>query len=182
MPTPPAFVRPHYFFGRLLTAADYQAEQDYHRGKQQLQNRLLFGTGVVAGLRVSIVHGQLTVSPGLAYDCQGHELLLKEEHREPMAKDVSARYVTVRYRERAVGLVPVPGLPQAAEEAEPQASCIEETVEICVTRSLVHLPHTTVAARVAGCESPHGVCLARIHWQGQRWSVRPRARRIHVPR
>jgi hypothetical protein len=166
--------------GRLLTAADYQAEQDYHRHKQQLQNRILFGTGVVAGLRVSIAHDELTVSPGLAYDCQGHELLLREEHREPVVKDGSPRYVTLRYQERATGWVPVPALAHAAEDAEPQAAYTEETVELCVTRSFVHLPHREVSARVAGCESPHGVCLAKIHWQGRRWSVRPLARRIHL--
>lgn len=184
MPTPPAFVRPNYFFGRLLTADDYQAEQAYHRRKQQLQNRILFGTGVVAGLRVSIAHGQLTVSPGLAYDCQGHELLLKEAHREPIAQDTAVRFVTISYQERALGLVPVPvpDLPDPAEAAEPRADYTEETVAIAVTRRFVHLPHTEVLARVAGCESPHEVCLARVHWQGQRWAVRAMARRIPVQR
>lgn len=46
------FVRLNYFYGQMLGAADFQAEQAYFREKLKLHNRCLHGYGVVCGLRV----------------------------------------------------------------------------------------------------------------------------------
>ncbi len=176
MSPPPRFVRPNYVDGQMLTAADYRAEQDYHRGKARLQNRLLFGIGVVAGLRVSVSNGELTVSPGLAYDCQGNELLLTEVHRSPIPEDLSLHFVTLRHSERAVEWQPVLDPVAPIDEAPAVATLVEEIVEVSLDRALAHLPHRDPLSRVFGCEAPHAVCLALIHWNGKRWSVRPSAR------
>ena len=65
--------RNNFFAGRLLTAEDFQAEQQYLREKQRLHNRFLLGFGVVAGLEVSIDRSAksetvVRVAPGLAID------------------------------------------------------------------------------------------------------------------
>src|SRR5713226_2023857 len=45
--------RIHYFYGQLLSADDFQKEQDYWRRKSQLHNRFELGQGVVCGLGVT---------------------------------------------------------------------------------------------------------------------------------
>lgn len=180
MPTTPRFIRPNYFDARLLTAADYQAEQDYHRRKSLLQNRILFGIGVVTGLRVSISKDQLTVSPGLAYDCQGNELLLTKVHHETIINYKSHQFVTIEYREKSLEMTPMLDRLDSMEEAEPRAAYTLETVDVSVTRSLTQIEHKDMLARALGCDTPHPVCLARISWQGRGWSVLPMARRINI--
>ena len=49
------FERNRYFYGKLLTVRDFMAEQTYLADKRRLTNRLLFGSGVVAGLQVVAV-------------------------------------------------------------------------------------------------------------------------------
>ncbi len=71
--------RVHYFSGQLLSPEDLQAEQDYHREMRYLHNRLL-GQGVVSGLDVTAGDGStVIVSPGLAIDGYGRELVLPDE-------------------------------------------------------------------------------------------------------
>ena len=48
----PEFRRLRYLYGQMLGAADFQAEQSYHRDKLSLHNRCLHGYGVVCGLLV----------------------------------------------------------------------------------------------------------------------------------
>jgi hypothetical protein len=67
--------RVSFFEGQLLTAADLAAEQDYHRQMRYLHNRL-HGYGVASGLDVAASRGRVTVSPGLAVDGLGRELVL----------------------------------------------------------------------------------------------------------
>ncbi|HLK05675.1 MAG TPA: hypothetical protein VKT53_14650 [Candidatus Acidoferrum sp.] len=49
------FLRLKYFYGQMLTASDFQTEQDFFREKLKLHNRCLHGYGVVCGLRVEPV-------------------------------------------------------------------------------------------------------------------------------
>lgn len=51
----PEFERLNYFFGQMLSAADFRTEQSYFREKLKLHNRCLHGYGVVCGLEVAAV-------------------------------------------------------------------------------------------------------------------------------
>lgn len=51
----PEFERLNYFYGQMLGAHDFQAEQAYFREKLKLHNRCLHGYGVVCGLEVEAV-------------------------------------------------------------------------------------------------------------------------------
>lgn len=51
-PDVPEFRRLRYLYGQMLGAADFQAEQSYHRDKLRLHNRCLHGYGVVCGMLV----------------------------------------------------------------------------------------------------------------------------------
>jgi hypothetical protein len=68
--------RVHFFAGQSLTADDLATEQEYHRGMRYLHNRL-HGYGTVSGLDVSVTSGGLLeVSPGLAIDQLGREIVV----------------------------------------------------------------------------------------------------------
>src|SRR6516165_9465892 len=49
------FRRLNYFYGQMLSAQDFQIEQDYFREKMKLHNRCLHGYGTVCGLLVESV-------------------------------------------------------------------------------------------------------------------------------
>lgn len=72
--SPPARVR--FFEGRLLNAADFQQEQQYHNRKRWLHNLLAFGPGAVAGLKVTHDGPAVSVSPGIAIDPLGREIVV----------------------------------------------------------------------------------------------------------
>lgn len=94
------FQRLRYFHGQMLTARDFQREQDYFREKLKLRMRCLLGYGVVCGLFVEPVDDNKTaddktadaeddktgqdqqprakvrITSGLGVDCDGNELLV----------------------------------------------------------------------------------------------------------
>src|SRR5665647_3680549 len=77
----PLFKRNNYFFGKILTLADFQAEQNYFINKQRLINRTLFGMGVVSGLEVTADKsaGIIHLSEGFALDGHGREIVLPKQ-------------------------------------------------------------------------------------------------------
>jgi hypothetical protein len=112
--------RNRYFFGRLLTAEDLAQEQAYLATKRRLANRLLHGWGVVAGLDVTVTdRSSVTVSPGVALDGWGREIVVVTATTEPIPADAGAGplEVVVCYAEEEGEPVPVPGPDDAAAEA-----------------------------------------------------------------
>lgn len=90
MPAIPASVlrtptRPSFFDGQLLTAEDLRREQVYQDQRRQLLNLATVGAGVVTGLEVSADPDGtgITVSPGLAIDGLGREIILPADTRVP---------------------------------------------------------------------------------------------------
>ncbi|WP_419694223.1 hypothetical protein ACN2CC_26455 [Mesorhizobium muleiense] len=59
----PEFERLNYFYGQMLGAADFRAEQSYFREKLKLHNRCLHGYGVVCGLEVTAVPEETCCEP-----------------------------------------------------------------------------------------------------------------------
>ena len=124
-------VRPRFVAGQLLSAADLEQEQDYQRARHRRHNRLLHGTGVVHGFDVSIEAGDkggkavVAVSPGLAIDPYGEELVLCERTTSRLSPRATAGYVTVRLSERATDATP-----------DGEATRIEESAEVVVTKDV----------------------------------------------
>jgi hypothetical protein len=88
-PTPPYFDRLNYFYGQMLGANDFKAEQDYFREKIKLHNRCLHGYGTVCGLLVVPADAhvgcvpdpekpEVVILPGLALDAEGNELVVRD--------------------------------------------------------------------------------------------------------
>ncbi|MEM9218137.1 MAG: hypothetical protein AAGD25_27820 [Cyanobacteria bacterium P01_F01_bin.150] len=71
--------RPNYFNSQFLQEQDFKAEQLYHRDMRYRHNRGLHFWGVVEGLEVKKEgNREISISPGMAIDKDGHELILLE--------------------------------------------------------------------------------------------------------
>jgi len=71
------FQRNRYYSGKLLTSADFQAEQDYFNNKNRFMNQLMYGSGIVCGLGVvSLDDLSVLVENGVAIDGLGREIIL----------------------------------------------------------------------------------------------------------
>ncbi len=103
--------RVNFFNGMMLTAADLAVEQEYHRGMRYLHNRL-HGYGTVSGLEVTVSRGRVVVSPGLAIDACGREIVVAHPlslRLEPRGKAQGwVRDLVIEWRESADSPVPSP--------------------------------------------------------------------------
>ena len=71
------FERNRYFYGKMLTARDFETEQKYFNDKRRLINRSVLGAGIVCGLGVNAGDDtSLTVESGLALDYLGREIAI----------------------------------------------------------------------------------------------------------
>lgn len=70
------FVRNRYFYGKLLDVHHFELEQDYLNGKRWLINRTVCGYGVICGLDVQCDAKGVRVTPGIAIDRGGHEIVV----------------------------------------------------------------------------------------------------------
>jgi len=73
---PPAPQRVFYSTGRMLGVEDFQADQDYHRGRLAKVLVQLYGTGTISGLLVQTAKNadqqlEVQVTPGIAIDRAG---------------------------------------------------------------------------------------------------------------
>ena len=113
------FKRNNYFFGKIVTPADFQAEQNYFVNKQRLINRMIFGMGVVSGLEVTADKsaGIIRLSEGLALDGYGREIVLQilmvcNINQKYTPKEVGKTrdlFVWIRYAESLTDPIPTVG-------------------------------------------------------------------------
>ena len=161
--------RVNYFNGQLLSTADFQAEQEYHRAKQRLHNRVLHGAGVVEGLKVSVGKGggagSVVVTPGSALDPAGELISLCEAGSLSLQSTAAAALVYLRYTECPADAVPVAGNnPDTAS----QPSRIKEGCELVLVDEA---SPTANRARRAAATAPIGVALARLVRTRTGWRV-----------
>jgi hypothetical protein len=121
--------RVRYFAGQLLTAADFQDEQQYLIRKRRRHNQALHGRGVVSGLDVRVsLDGStpaVVVEPGLALDRNGREIELSVPVTLALSKSDYSLYIIAEYAERDTDPVPLPG-----DTNETTASRVEEGASI----------------------------------------------------
>ncbi len=81
------FERNRYYVGKLLTSADFQAEQAYINHKRCFLNEMMFGSGIVCGLSVySLDDLSIMVDSGVAVDGRGREIVMEN----PAVRKLSA--------------------------------------------------------------------------------------------
>jgi hypothetical protein len=102
--------RLNYFNGQRLEASDLKLEQQYHIRVRRWLNKSLYTTGIAQGLDVAPDLGNplnVIVSPGLALDSAGHEIILLDQVSIPAIGTPSAtpgivdgNYLTIQYNEQ----------------------------------------------------------------------------------
>jgi hypothetical protein len=163
--------RIRYFTGQLLSAGDFEDEQEYLLARLRRHNRFLHGWGVVAGLTVGLADGNaVVIQPGLAIDCAGNELVLESEARISIAVDCERQYAVLRYVE--VGTDEVPN-----SHGQPGFSRTEETACAELQPSNPSTGHRGMGPGSPGCGQAHSVLLATISRRHGRWRVVSRRKR-----
>jgi len=136
------FKRARYFHGMLLSDRDFREEQNYHREKHKLANKMLHGWGIVCGLGLEWEKGKkwITVTPGMALDCHGNEIVVcdpvkldletllcpprpaapSDDPCRKVEEGSKTYYLTIGYEERMIDPVSV---------YAPGGGCEEETCE-----------------------------------------------------
>jgi hypothetical protein len=146
--------RPRYFAGQLISPADLQLEQDYHREKQRRHNRALHGAGIVAGLEVSVEasadapDGRIRVAPGYAFDPCGEEIALVRGAEVALPQAGEPIFVSLRRQD-------VPCAPVPSPSGEPVFSRVEETCVVALVDSVAE----------------PAIALARLLRSEGRWTV-----------
>ncbi len=119
-----AFVRNHFYTGKMMGAAEFITETHYHAERMRHHNVRLHGWGVVCGLKVHQHPSPdcrtrfVVVEPGSALDCCGHEILVPAAEIvevaafpqvQELARDdlVHTLQLCVRWRECPTEQVPV---------------------------------------------------------------------------
>src|SRR4051794_4287691 len=91
--------RVRFFNGKLLTTEDLAAEQEYHLTKQRVRNLRLLGRAVVTGLHVSTEAAGIRLSPGLAIDRHGRDVIVQESVLAPFPPALLRALLTISYKE-----------------------------------------------------------------------------------
>jgi hypothetical protein len=94
--------RLNYYNSQFLKENDFNDEQLYHNQMRRFHNRALHTWGIVQGLEVAQVSdtASVTVSPGIAIDRLGQEIVLPETSDKKILDAFAAGakvYVTIRY-------------------------------------------------------------------------------------
>jgi hypothetical protein len=129
--------RNRYFYGKLLDELHLTMEQDYLNGKRWMLNRLSLGTGVLSGLDVTPDGKLVSLSPGVAIDAYGREIIVPAKvsidpskisavcdtvrDRDPATE--SQVYVLLCYRECKADFEPV-----LVTDCQPQEQCEASTI------------------------------------------------------
>lgn len=168
--------RNRFFSGKLLTAEDLELEQEYFREKLKRHNRYLHGFGVVFGLEVSKSGRDVAISPGLAIDCQGNEIVIPKplEQALPSPDLDSTLFLSISYIEKQTD--PVPAVVPSCSEME--NSRIEESAAAVFVKGNANKGHRRFKGRWRACGKSHGLTIARLRFSSGQWRI---DRRHHPP-
>jgi hypothetical protein len=157
--------RVRYFAGQLLSTDELRGEQDYFREKSKQHNRVMHGSGVVSGLSVTIENAELHISPGLALDCEGNEIVVDTEQSVALPPAATGpRYLSLRYAEIETDFVVATG-----EGTE--ASRIEESFELSYQSAHPYVKHRRRGKQYGACGTAHAVALVKLVFRTGRWRI-----------
>jgi hypothetical protein len=165
--------RPRYFFGQLLSAADFEIEQQYFISRQRLHNRAIHGHGVISGLQVSrssgASSGEIRVSPGHAIDCQGNDIaVLTEAVADPLPEQGEVIYLCLEWAERETEFSPTVDTQELGRQ---EATRVEEYAVLKYETTSPCTPHKEKCKKRESCGDRHGVTLARLTKNRGVWKV-----------
>jgi hypothetical protein len=168
--------RNRFFPGRLLTTEDLELEQEYFREKLKRHNRYLHGFGIVFGLEVYRSGRDVVISPGLAIDCQGNEIVVPEplELALPGPDFGSTLFLSIGYVEIETDPVPAVG----PSSSEMKNSRMEENAVAVFEKGNANQGHRHFKGRWRACGNLHGLTIGRLKFNSGQWRI---DRRLHAP-
>lgn len=180
-PSRTEYKRVHYVHGMVLSADDFQQEQEYFRSKNRRHNRYMHGSGVIEGLCLSLELRKLKVSPGFAIDCLGDEIEVQSAVEANLSGLEGDYFIVVRYKESEIDPLPVPGMPVGKEEDNLNPSRILESFEITFEKDDPIYRHKRRRCGLLPCGESHGIPLGLLKSRGDRrwisrWFRRPKVR------
>ncbi|HEX2927384.1 MAG TPA: hypothetical protein VHP38_14185 [Ruminiclostridium sp.] len=109
------YERNDYYTGKLLSAKDFKAEQQYFNDKRSLLNIFTLGSGILYGLDViktgdSRQEESISIKPGVAVDAWGREIVVPEIDTKvlsemdgfPEEEYNGAMYLCLEYNEKGI--------------------------------------------------------------------------------
>jgi len=169
--------RNRFFSGRTLTAEDLQLEQQYFRDRLKRHNLALHGFGVVQGLEVTRKAGKIYLSPGLALDCAGNEIVVGSKVELNLPADLNERatvFIGLSYFEKEIE--PIPG--SGSGDSAPENSIIQENFEVIFQAENSNRGHRHINARWLACGRAHPLTIAKLRLSSGCWRI---DRRYHRP-
>lgn len=117
-----SFERNRYYPGKMLTSADFLAEQNYFNKKRTFLNHILYGSGIICGLSVfNLDDLSIYVESGVAIDGYGREIVVEKSVVKKLAAlegfdKLSGKQacLCIRYQEETVQ--PIRSIYQQEEE------------------------------------------------------------------
>jgi hypothetical protein len=158
--------RVRYFSGQILSADDFNAEQEYFREKRKTFNRLLLGYGVVSGLETTVGGRTVTVSPGLALDPRGNEITVDCSTVLKLPARTKPLFLSIEYLERETDPMPAgDGM---------RASRIEESFQLTFgsVPPAGAVPLAKLTRRSGRWQLSRGFCAPRIRCAARAASLR----------
>lgn len=133
------FEKNRYYYGKLLTTPDFQAEQRYVDHKRMFLNQTVLGPGILCGLGVQSLDGEsLLIESGVAIDGKGREIVVPYDVVKKLAaikgydrQKAGVKSLCLLYKEEAVQPVCVAGRKEGQDEYENNR--IQEKFEIFLT-------------------------------------------------
>jgi hypothetical protein len=175
----PKLKRNRYFFGRILSAEDFETEQRYFINRQKLHNRFLHGYGVVTGLQVTPSNDgsspAVIVSPGYALDAQGNEIIVSTPQSGPLPEKGEVAYLCIRWAERETDYLPVPGNTTGSQDPA-EASAIEEYAILEYECERPSIRQNKPDEEGPGAGNQNGIALARLIKKHGGWKIDKRFR------
>jgi hypothetical protein len=170
--------RVNYFHGQILTADDFQAEQEYCLARFRRHNRYLHGWGTVCGLEVSVVDlSEIIVQPGLAIDCAGNEIYVDAPVKMAIPQAGKVQFVVLQYEETQSAPVPVVSAEAGTPKEEKAFSRSVEGFHLAFHDHDPTARHGCKRPGTPGCGRLHPVCIARLRRGPKRWRVERRGHR-----
>lgn len=138
---PYQFEKNRYYYGKMLTSSDFQAEQRYNDGKRMFLNQMILGRGILCGLRVSIMDERtLLIGSGAAVDGTGREIVVPGDTVKKLSAfkgydTLTGRkaFLYLRYKEETAQ--PVCVVNRKADQEEYEDNRVRETYEFFLADS-----------------------------------------------
>ncbi len=136
------FERNNYFYGKLLSARDFQDEQKYVNDKRRINNFLTVGAGVVCGLNTIMVDEKtVSVEQGMALDYLGREIIVPESVTKKLnvidgfeeITDFDNIYLCIEYLEK--GIEKAHSIASESEESKTDYNRVDESYRLFLTDS-----------------------------------------------